>query len=71
MGDLLDIKMKECYAENNKSGNFRQNEKFCELIFDGIMCWIATKAGTTAVQPCPAYLVNSKVSIKIFKLGTL
>ncbi|GJQ65293.1 hypothetical protein Trydic_g7413 [Trypoxylus dichotomus] len=28
---------------------------FCESVFDGFLCWPATKAGTLATQPCPIY----------------
>jgi hypothetical protein len=28
----------------------------CEQVFDGVMCWPATKAGTISVQKCATYV---------------
>ena len=29
---------------------------YCNITWDGISCWPATKAGTVAVKPCPDYI---------------
>ncbi|KAK5643639.1 hypothetical protein RI129_007484 [Pyrocoelia pectoralis] len=60
MSDILDIKRKECYQNNSLGGNFKVNEVYCKLVFDGIMCWNATKSGTLAKQLCPSYLPSSQ-----------
>ncbi|KAK4887046.1 hypothetical protein RN001_003317 [Aquatica leii] len=60
MGDLLDVKRQECYLDYPTNGNFQPNETFCKLVFDGIMCWTATKGGQLAKQPCPTYIISSQ-----------
>ncbi|KAB0799158.1 hypothetical protein PPYR_07038 [Photinus pyralis] len=60
MDHFLETKRKECYQNSSlDDGNFMPNETFCTLIFDGIMCWKATKGGTLSKQPCP-YMGNSQ-----------
>lgn len=40
-------------------------DMMCPPIWDYVMCWNATEAGTTVVQPCPNYihkfLLNGKI----------
>ncbi|KAF5284992.1 hypothetical protein FQR65_LT02303 [Abscondita terminalis] len=60
MGDLLDIKRKECYLNHPNNGNFQSNETFCKLVFDGIMCWPASMGGQLVKQPCPTYIISSQ-----------
>ncbi|KAK3913774.1 Calcitonin receptor, partial [Frankliniella fusca] len=31
---------------------------WCPMAWDGLMCWNATPAASTAVQPCPAYIAG-------------
>ncbi|XP_014663609.1 PREDICTED: parathyroid hormone/parathyroid hormone-related peptide receptor-like isoform X2 [Priapulus caudatus] len=33
-------------------------ELHCPLVFDSLVCWNYTQAGTTAIVPCPAYVVG-------------
>jgi hypothetical protein len=32
------------------------SDTYCEQVFDGLMCWPATKAGTISVQKCATYV---------------
>lgn len=32
------------------------SDTYCEQVFDGLMCWPATKAGTVSVQKCATYV---------------
>lgn len=51
---MYDARLREeCFSSDSKNGIFKNTDTFCELIFDGIMCWPATKAGELAVQRCP------------------
>ena len=29
---------------------------FCEQVFDGILCWPQTPAGSIGIQKCPSYM---------------
>jgi len=29
--------------------------KFCDVTWDGVMCWQSTPPGKVAIQPCPDY----------------
>ena len=32
------------------------SDTYCEQVFDGVMCWPTTKAGTVRVQKCATYV---------------
>lgn len=34
----------------------------CPPVFDNVMCWNVTRAGTNASQPCPGYIDNFRVN---------
>lgn len=44
--DILNTAKRKCKAIKTITG------KFCELIFDGILCWQPTPAGILAKQSC-------------------
>ncbi|XP_071158306.1 secretin receptor-like isoform X2 [Mytilus edulis] len=52
---------KVLYLEELQCNKSMQQEKqteglYCNITWDGISCWPATKAGTVAVKPCPDYI---------------
>lgn len=40
-------------------------------MFDGIMCWPVTKAGSTCIQPCPSYMYKVLPNGKIIYLYSM
>lgn len=61
---LLDAKQ-ECeeYINTGPKPNVEDAVVYCEATWDEIACWNYTKAGETAVRPCPDYIVaNINVS---------
>lgn len=46
--DYVKRKRDECLGDV-----VEENGEFCELFFDGLLCWGRTKAGSVARQDCP------------------
>lgn len=38
------------------------SDLICPPVFDNVMCWNVTRAGTNASQPCPGYIDNFRIN---------
>ncbi|XP_065159799.1 parathyroid hormone/parathyroid hormone-related peptide receptor-like isoform X1 [Atheta coriaria] len=56
----MDVREQAC-REHPLNGSFSAHEKFCQLIFDGFLCWMATRAGELAHQPCPSARASDSI----------
>ncbi|XP_023026344.1 parathyroid hormone/parathyroid hormone-related peptide receptor [Leptinotarsa decemlineata] len=69
--DVLDYLRNVCFESTGAS---EKQEKMCPTYFDGYLCWPATKAGETAIQPCSGELLKStdggSASIQCTQNGT-
>lgn len=71
MGDVAALweeygnkKRDECLG---KVREYQESESFCGLVFDGILCWKKTKAGTVARQECPQDFIYSTIEVRSWK----
>ncbi|CAK1588682.1 unnamed protein product [Parnassius mnemosyne] len=58
---------KSCFADvnvthsniiQNDTNNVTDSDLYCPRTFDGWMCWDETPAGATALQSCPAFVID-------------
>lgn len=52
--ELLQNALLQCVKTTHQG--IEENGTFCEQVWDGIMCWPPTQAGTTMKQKCPNYI---------------
>lgn len=43
------------------------NAKFCQPVYDGIMCWSKTEAGKTATQACSSSIYQPSFQVSFLK----
>lgn len=55
--EMIQEAAEECLAQKQLLTT-EHNGTFCDQVFDGIMCWPVTKAGSTCIQPCPSYMYD-------------
>ncbi|ESO99811.1 hypothetical protein LOTGIDRAFT_238709 [Lottia gigantea] len=55
----------KCYEKLNSTKK-PDDGLYCDMVFDGVMCWDYTPAGQSAVQSCPSYVsgFNTRASAK-------
>ncbi|XP_076461572.1 secretin receptor-like isoform X2 [Babylonia areolata] len=46
----------ECEIERLNNPPLSDNGSYCPWVWDRLMCWPETRAGTVSVQPCPDYI---------------
>lgn len=64
--DFQNLSQAACYnAARNEEFIQTNDTKFCDVIFDGLLCWAAIPAGSFAIQPCPNELVKSKNQVSL------
>lgn len=61
--EFLNSSKAACYNVNQDFAK-SVGGKFCEVIFDGLLCWAAAPAGTIATQSCPNDLIKSKHQVR-------
>lgn len=57
---VLQEKKSEC---EELAKQYNEDEFYCKIIFDGIICWLPTLPGQLSTQECPTYYPGSNIYV--------
>lgn len=64
--EFLHLSKTACYNTTTGKEIFVKNDtKFCDVIFDGLLCWAAAPAGSLATQFCPNKFIKSTDQVSL------